>query len=237
MSRLIPLMLLLAACGGPDMDAETTAEGACTYEDAEKTADGADQQAAAPESGSSFDIRLDVEGTGDLNVSDPQCSLDGNAFEALYEGTGEVSGDGVYVASFASADAAFETPSGCEIPDAEVQVVTGVSVVATLENTASQCTTYCEAKARSTAESECSGDADEASCRADVEGEYTASCETACTDPETVGIIARADLGAAALADLAVSELSGSALGSLSVDLTFDHLENADGDTVAEVEE
>lgn len=238
MYRSLTTVLLWTAFGaaacGPDADAETTAEGSAIYDDAETTADGSDSEPASPEPGTSMTVDLEVDGTGDLDVGDPSCALDGNSFDALYEGEGETTGDGVYLASFAAADATFETPSGCEIPDAEVNVVTGVSVVARIENTSQQCETYCQAKARSYAETECEGDADEASCRGEAETTYEGSCTTTCEDPETRFIVARTELGAGAVANLAVSELSGKALGTIEADLTFDRLEDQDGNRLEE---
>jgi len=232
LSILIPLLFL--GCDGPDEDAETTAEGAATYEDAETSPDGSARERSSPEQGTQMDVSLEVDGTGELDVGDPSCSLDGNSFDALYQGTGEVRSDGTYLASFASADATFETPSGCEIPDVDVGVVTGVEVVARIENTSQQCTTYCQAKARAWAESECESAEDQASCRSQAEASYQGSCETACEDPETYAIVARTSLGASALTSLAVDELSGAALGTLEVDLSFDRIEDVDGNEVSE---
>ena len=234
MRILILLTLLALGCG--EADGETSATGAATYEDAETTREGSSAEPASPEDGTEMTVVLEVDGSGDFSISDPQCSLSGasGAVEGLYEGEGTVDGDGVYVASFASTNATFETPDGCEVPEVEVSAVTGISVVATIENTSSQCTTYCESKARSYGEAECAAAQDEATCRAEAEAEYQGSCETTCTDPQTRGITARTSLGAGALAGLAVGSLSGAALGELEVDLTFDHLEDEDGEEISE---
>ena len=85
---LLPLCVAIA-CGGPDPDAETTAEGQATYEDAETEADDTARQPASPEPGTTMDVSLEVTGTGDFDVGDTNCTLDGNSFEALYEGAAE----------------------------------------------------------------------------------------------------------------------------------------------------
>jgi len=46
--------------------------------------------------------------------------------------------------------------------------------------------------------------------------------------------VAQTDLGTTALASLDLSSFTGSALGTVQVDLTFDHLEDGNGDEVPE---
>jgi hypothetical protein len=232
-----PLLLLLACSGKSEEAGETQATGQSQWRDAETGPDGAEKFSGKPEPQPSSDpmwVSIDFEGTGELDLGDPSCDLTGlGSFEGLYEGEGTIDDDGVYVASFAEAEATVQTPSGCEIPSLSVEVITDVVVTGYLSATQENCTSYCEASARAAAEERCAGDSDEVSCRAEVEGSYAASCETECVST-THTIVAQSSLGVGSLADITASSLSGAALGTLSVDLTFDHIEDQDGDPVSE---
>jgi len=135
----------------------------------------------------------------------------------------------VYVA--AMSDSAFETPSGCSVPSLSIGLVTDIVARGELSATSQNCDTYCTAKARSVAETECDGEADEATCRATAEASYEASCTTSCTSTTHV-IVAETSVGSSVLGGLV--DLDGSALGTVEADLTFDHVEDADGNTVSE---
>jgi len=167
-------------------------------------------------------------------TSEPECQLDqaSGAFSGLYEGEAQID-DGVYVATFASSEAAFETPSGCTLPDLAIGTLTRVVLRAELSATTENCEAYCAAKARSEAEAECEGDPDQAACRADFAASYEASCETACST-STHRIVARTALGVDTLAALNASSITGTGLGTVQADLTFDHIEDASGSTVDE---
>lgn len=223
--------MFLTACSDEPGDGATEANGSAMYRDAATDVDGNSQEPAAPSDDFYMEIR--TEGTGTFDVSEPTCEADalsGN-FDALYEGTAEVGDDGVYVASLTMAEA--QTPSGCTIPSLEIGLVTDIVVRGELTATTQNCTTYCEAKARSYAESECSGSADEVTCRADAQVAYEGSCTSACED-DTHTIVAQTALGASSLSSLDFESLSGAALGTVSADLTFDHIEDGDGNEVDE---
>ena len=171
-------------------------------------------------------VEITVDGQASLSGLDSACALEeaGGGFTGLYQGEGEVNGDGVYVATLAQGE--FTTPSGaCAIPELEVTSFTSVVLRAELENTQENCETYCEAQGRAVAEEECEGDADQASCRAAAEATASGSCNTECTGTETRAIVAETELGLDAITALNASGLTGSALGELAVDLTFDHVE------------
>ncbi len=238
MYKLIPTLFLLAACAEPQADGETEATGKATYRDAETEPGGGPRtpERVSPQPASDpMRVEILVDGTATFQVTEPQCQLDqaSGAFDGLYEGEATIDDDGVYLASFASADATFETPSDCTLPELSIGTLTGVVVRAELTTTQQNCDTYCAAKARSEAEAECEGDADEATCRAAAESSYEATCETACA-PSTHRIVARTALGVSALADLNASALTGTGLGTLEVDLMFDRIEDEDGQVVPE---
>jgi hypothetical protein len=229
----------VAACGDDAADADTTARGQAVYRDAETNAAGEPQPAARCAPQPSHDpmlVEILVRGSGDLGDLDPQCSLDGatGSFKGLFSGVATIDGDGAYVATLASADAFFETPSGCEIPTIEIGAVTEVVIRGTLSATTQNCEAYCSAKARSYAEGECSGAGDQVACRAAAEGEYQASCGASCSAETTHVIAAEAALSASALAELNAAALTGAALGELSANLTFDYLADASGNVVSE---
>lgn len=231
-TTLLIALALFTACNGEDDpgDGETEATGTAAYSDSGEDASGAPTE---PESPDSFVVQIRAEGTGTFDVSEPQCEADAltGAFSALYEGDATVDNDGIYVASLTVVEA--ETPSGCELPDLDIGVVTDVVIRGEVEATTRNCETYCESKARASAETQCEGDANEAGCRSTQEAAYEASCTTSCTSSTNV-IVAETSLTATALSSLDLAALTGAALGEVTADLTFDHVEDSDGDTVDE---
>lgn len=233
---LLPIALLIA-CDSGGVEGDTTASGQSYYKDADSDPDGSEREWATPEpqsGGDSMVVTIEADGNGTFSLSDPECSLDGatGAFEGLYEGEADIDSDGFYVASLASADAVFTTPSGCTIPSLTIDVVNEVVVRGELTTTTQNCETYCQAKARSYAESECEGDADEATCRSDAEAAYEGDCTTTCDDPTTHVIVAETSLSTTAIADINSQALTGEGLGEVQADLTFDHMEDDQGDDV-----
>jgi hypothetical protein len=168
----------------------------------------------------------------------PECVLDGaaGAFEGEYAGEATIEDDGAYVAALASSTAQFFTPSGCLVPELEIAALTEVVVRASITATQPNCDAYCAAKARSEAEAECGATATSSTCRAAAGSEYQASCSIACSDGTDYRIVAETELSATAVAELSASQLSGLALGELSVDLTLDRIEDGQGQVVAEAQ-
>lgn len=223
MRTIVYLTAFLAACGG-EAEGDATAKGNATYPD----------ESPPPKQPSSDPMTVDVrvEGSGTLSGLEPQCEVEGasGSFNGLLSGEGELDGDGGYVAVLAQSD--FTTPSGsCEIPDLQIGTLTSVVVHAALSNTQENCSTYCASKARSEAEAECGSDAD---CIASFEADYEASCETSCSGSTTRSIVAETELGVTALAALNAGGITGTTIGEIDADLTFDHLESDDGGTVEE---
>ncbi|MFT6143913.1 MAG: hypothetical protein ACJATT_003926 [Myxococcota bacterium] len=225
MNRLTPLLLtaLLTACGG---QAETESTGNAQYVESSETAD----EPARPDG---FFLEIRAEGTGTFDVAAPECQADSltGSFNALYEGEADVNNDGIYIASLTTAEA--QTPSGCDLPDLDIGLVTDIVVRGEVQATSSNCSTYCDSQAGAYADTECSGDADEASCRSTAEAEYTSSCTTSCESSTNV-IVAETSLTATALTSLDLTALTGAALGTVTADLTFDHIEDDSGETVDE---
>jgi len=230
------LWLAITACDGGDSGNNNNGEeaaatqGNAKYRDASTNSGG---DAVAPESPPAQDgmqVSLELEGSGLLSGLDADCAdPDTGSVNGLYEGEGEIDENGAYTSSLAMVD--LTTPSGCTLDDLSLDVVTGVTFHAELTNTQENCTTYCDAYARAYAEDECSLDLDQASCRSELEADASASCETECTTSQNV-IVAEVELGATALTDLSADSLEGSALGTIDLDLTFDHLEDGDGNDV-----
>lgn len=227
MRKILFTLFAVGACGPEESvgdGGQATGQARCA--DAATEPDGSPHEAEPPPEGSSMHLEVTVEGSGTLPDLDPSCALDGAAggFAGLYQGEGEVDGDGVYVAALAQGE--FTTPSGaCVLPELEITSFTSVVLRAELENTQQNCETYCDAQARAAAEEECEGDADQASCRADAEATASGSCTTECTGSETRAIVAETELGLDAVAALNAAGLTGTAVGELNVDLTFDHVE------------
>lgn len=231
---LAALGLAGAACS-TSADQDTTAQGVASFEDAQTDSAGDSREPARPEP-QDVDIEIRVEGTGVLSGLEPQCSVDelAGAFEAQLFGEAFVDDDGAYVAGMSSADALVQTPSGCEVPDLEVSAVTDVVIRGTIAATTHNCEAYCAAKARSQAEAACGAEASAADCRAAEEASYDGSCELSCTAGPRYVIAAETRLSASAVAALSLESLTAVALGAIEADLTFDHIEDEDGEPVSE---
>jgi hypothetical protein len=220
------LLSLLVACGGGDGTGEASSEvtGAATYRDAETDLDGNATDPAAPPS-QSVRLLVTIEGEGTLPEIDPECALDpAGRFEAHYTGTAELSGDAAYAALFGETSGQFVTPSGCEIPDLTVGLITGVTIRGELTATTENCDTYCSAEARADAEASCGATSSAAQCRTDAEAAGKATCVTECTTQTDV-IVAETTISATALGDLDADALRAAAFGDLEANLVFDRME------------
>ena len=229
-SRLSFILLAIAACTDGGAGGGTTVTGTSTYRDSRTNPDGTQHQAAAPPA-QTASASLAVDGTGTLSGVDARC-LDGatGQFHALYDGQASLAGDGTLSATLAAAGDV-TTPSGCAIPDLVVGAVTGVHVRVELDATTTNCQSYCDASARADAESACETSTDQATCRSQAEASASASCQTACTT-QAHAIVAEASLGAGALGTIDADALHAGALGNVDTSLTFDHMEDADGNRV-----
>lgn len=238
---ILAAWMVFSGCGpsgGDEVSGDTVASGKTAYEDSETDHDGMAQEPEAPAPQPESDpiqVEIVLSGTGDLGVVPSSCSLDQGAgqFTSLLSGTGEIDENGLYIAGFLSSEATFFSPSGCELPEVSVATLTSVEVVARLSNTQENCNSYCSAKARSQAEAECGSYPNDASCRVSAEADYTASCETTCNGASTRVIVARSSLSISAVATLNATALGVDGLGNIEVDLTFDHIEEANGEPVS----
>jgi hypothetical protein len=218
------LSLGFAACtGASESETATHLHGSASYRDATTDHAGAPYAAAAP-APQPVDVAIVVRGTGQFPQVDPRCALDpSGAFHARYAGTFALEPDHVYLASFGATHATITTPSGCEIPDLSVGVITDVVVQAHLQATTANCQAYCAAHARAEAEASCGTSAAAAACRANAEADAEAECSASCTT-QTQSIAAEVSLAAALFGELDASALRAAALGELEVQLVFDHL-------------
>ena len=225
------LSVLLCAAAGCATDGGagdgTPVTGASTYRDSSTATDGSPHQAAAPPAQTAT-VSLAVDGTGTLSGVDVTCpDAAAGQFEALYHGQASIDGGGTLSGTLAAAGDV-TTPSGCTISDLTVAAVTGVTLRAELEATTTNCQTYCDASARADAESECAGNADEATCRSQAQASAAASCNTACTT-QAHAIVAEVSLGIDALGAIDADALHAGAFGDVDAGFTFDHLEDAQG--------
>lgn len=230
--RFTTLSLMLVACGGGgEGGGETNVTGQAVYRDAATDHTGAQAEPAAPPA-QGAKLSIVVEGSGDLPELDPQCSLDtAGFFEAHYLGTLNLSDDSVYASSFGSAAGEIVTPSGCEIPELTVGVITDVRIRAELAATTQNCETYCAAAARAQGEETCGATASSATCRVEAEASGQAACTTTCTTNTHV-IVAETSLVASLFGDLDGEALQAAALGDFTADLTFDRMEDQDGNVL-----
>jgi hypothetical protein len=217
---------ILGACTS-ESETASSISGEAVYRDATTDHSGAIRSPSTPPPQSAR-VTITVKGTGQIPHVDPQCALDpAGAFEASYLSTMNMSdGSGAYTAAFTSGS--ITTPSGCEVPDLTVGLVTDVVVRGELAITTQNCETFCDANARADAEAECGASASAATCRAQAEAQASAQCQTTCTT-KAHAIVAEVSLAAALLGDLDADALRAAALGELHASLTFDHLEDANG--------
>jgi hypothetical protein len=219
------LICVLSACTS-ESETASSVSGDAVYRDATTDHSGATQAPSTPPPQSAR-VTLTVKGTGQIPQVDPQCALDpAGSFEANYLSTMNMSDGSAYTAALASGS--ITTPSGCEIPNLTVGVVTDVVVRGELAINTQNCDTFCTANARADAEAECGASASAATCRAQAESQASAQCQTTCTT-KAHAIVAELSLSAALLGDLDADALRAAALGQLHANLTFDHLEDADG--------
>lgn len=211
-------------------ESETTARlgGSADYRDATTDHEGAERPAATP-GAQSARVSVVVEGTGTIPEVDPKCALDpAGQFEAHYLGSATITDTDVYSAALAASDAQIQTPSGCAIPMLTVGVITDVMVRGELAISTTNCDTFCSAQARADAEAQCSASASAATCRAQYEAQASGQCKTTCTT-KAHAIVAEVSVAAALLGGLDADALRAGALGDLTANLTFDHLEDPDG--------
>lgn len=217
----------LLACTS-DGDSNTSVTGQAVYRDAATDHSGVQQQPATPPP-QSASVSIVVKGTGQIPQIDPKCALDpSGAFEAHYASTMNMANGSAYTSQVASGSGVIQTPSGCAIPDLTVSLVTDVVIRGELSITTQNCQTFCEANARADAEAQCGANASEASCRAQAESQLAGQCQTTCTT-KAHAIVAEVSLGAALLGNIDADALRAAALGDLHANLTFDHLEDANG--------
>lgn len=238
LSGLFIAALLASVASGckysDDDQNDTQVQGECTQQDASTDHAGQPKEPSKPKA-QPIEVSITVAGKGALSGLKPECQLEGASgnFKGLLVGQGEIEDGGFYFAGLASSSGAFTTPSGsCEIPDLSVASVTEVVVKAKLENTSENCRSYCESKARAHAESECGASSTQASCRSAMEAEYTASCRQECTGTTTRRIVAETRLGLAAIAQMNAQGFTGKGLGSLDADLTFEKIEESNGEVI-----
>jgi hypothetical protein len=226
----IASVLFVAACTSDDGGTGTTptsqVEGEMRYKDAATNVDGSPREPSEPPAQQAL-VTVEVRGTGTITgLEGTQCALESASgqFHALFDSTVQLGDGGIYAAGYGEGDARVETLGGCEIPNLTIGLITDVVVRAEIEATTANCSTYCEANARATAEAQCQGSQDQASCRSTAEASASASCNTECTTQRDV-IVAEASLSASLLGELDFEALRAAAFGDFAADLTFDRME------------
>lgn len=226
-------MYMLAAalafgCTSNESESSASLSGNAVYRDATTDHNGAMQPAATPPP-QSAKVTIVVKGTATIPEIDPQCALDpAGQFEAHYLSTMSVSDGEVYSANVAEGSGHITTPSGCEIPALTVGLITDVVVRSELAINTTNCETFCSAQARADGEAQCGATASAAQCRAQYEAQASAQCQTTCTT-QAHAIVAEVSLAGSLLGDLDADALRAAALGDLTANLTFDHLEDDAG--------
>lgn len=221
MRNFLCCSLLLVGCtGGGEDEGGASVSGQAVYRDSATDHSGTPRSPSSPPA-QDAKLSMTIKGTATIPQVDPQCVTDpAGKFEARYAGTASI-GD-AYVASFARGS--IVTPSGCEIPELTVGVVTDIVIRGELETTTQNCQTYCEASARADAEAQCGATASAAQCRAQAESNAAAQCMTSCTTQKTK-IVAETTVGVSSLGSVDASSLRSATFADLEANLVFDVLE------------
>jgi len=200
--------------------------GQAVYRDHTTDSSGAPAQAATPPA-QRVNVTVTVSGQGSIPQIDPRCATDPvGAFEAHYAADAQMSSSAGYVAAFSQGT--LTTPSGCAVSSLTVSAITDVVIRGELAIDTTNCQTYCAASARADAQAQCASSADQTTCRANAESSLAAQCQTTCTT-QAHAIVAEVHLGASALGQVTADELKSAAFADLSAKLTFDHLEDVNG--------
>ena len=224
MRTYFALLTILVGCTGGDdgSGGNTTVSGQAVYRDSATDHNGTQRAPASPPAGSAK-LTMTIKGNGTIPQVDPQCLQDAaGKFEAKYNGNASVDDSGAYVSSFTSGK--ITTPSGCEIPDLTVGVVTDIVVRAELTTSTQNCKTYCDANARADAEAQCGATATAASCREQAEASGSAQCMTTCTTQRTK-IVAETSIGVSSLGHVDANQLRSATFADLEGKLVFEKME------------
>ncbi len=219
---------VLGACDMSETrPAATALRGEAAYRDAGTDHAGNPHRVASPGHTARFSFVL--RGNGEFSPEElpSTCALDpAGQFQAIFTGATELGSGSAYVAAIAGASVI--TASGCQVPELTSMLLVDARVRAEIDATTLSCTPYCSASARADAESECGTLASAAQCRASAEAELRAECASICTT-RADRIVAETSLAVSLFGDVEFEALRTAALGDLEANLTFDHLEDADG--------
>lgn len=223
-----------------DATADLEVQGTASFADADSALADVLETLPGPDAGiDAFDITIEAEGTGRAYVGDPVCRAEASGgFTDVYEGTVEVDESGFYLGGVNASQAEALADAGCELPEVDASGYASLTVTAEIAASAETCDAYCSARASVYADVRCSGSANEvleARCEANREAAYEASCSTACSDSETVSIVASTTIFGSSLDDLSVDPDLGIAASAIDLDLTFDELVDSAGEQVPEL--
>lgn len=212
-------LLLLLACA-PTTDANFT--GQATFRDAQTDANGSpkEPQPVEREDGGDQPIQFTTSfaGTGIFgDLTDICLPLDGS-FTGTSSSEGSVDSDGNFSVeiSAASSSSVLTSTLGCVTSDLDIDALTSITIVASIDADSENCSYYCESDARA----ECESDSDRESCEADL----AASCQEECTTEHT-SLLAEVTIDGGASLDAINSGIDGEAFGAFTSDLTFDTMD------------
>lgn len=214
---MILLAFLLTACA-PERGNFT---GTATFQDSATDASGAPKQPepVARDDGSDQVVTFSsaFEGTGTFADLSDLCLPTDGGFTGTSESEGTIGSDGHFAGQIdASGSASLISTLGCVTESLDIEALTSITIVASIEADSENCTHYCEADARA----ECEQDADRTSCETDL----SASCEEECTT-EHDSITAETTIDGGAELDAINNGIDGTTFGSFSSDLTFDTMD------------
>lgn len=215
---MIALFLLFTACT-PEQGNFT---GTATWRDSTTDASGAPKQPepVTREDGSDQAVTFTsaFKGTGTFADLADLCLPTDGGFTGTSSSEGTIGSDGQFAGQIDASGSGTSLMStlGCVTESLDIQALTSITIVASIEADTENCTHYCEADARA----ECEQDADRASCETDL----SATCEEECTT-EHDSITAETTIDGGAELEAINSGLNGTTFGSFSSDLTFDSME------------
>lgn len=203
---------LVLGVAGCQNDAKT--QGQATY--AKPASEGGKPVSKQNRGDLSLSVTLQGDAVWDL-VEGLACTLTGGSAEGQVEASGSLGADGSYASAFATAQGSFASSDDilCDsLEDVQFEALTTVQVTASIPANEENCNEFCQASA----EADCEGSFDQASCIADAK----ASCDTDCAQSQK--ITGSGEISADALATLN-DDLAASGKINANVDIVFDSLE------------
>jgi hypothetical protein len=172
MTRILPIVLLLASACDTAAQGTSTTKGDASYV---QPADEGGEPVAAQEDDADLQLDLAITGEGTFDAVDASlCSLSNGPVSTRVSITGTSGDDGAYASSYATSEASdgASNPLCGALTNVKLTSVTSITMTGSVPANDRNCGDFCSAQATSA----CDGHADEASCRETAEADCASEC-------------------------------------------------------------